>query len=218
VGSTVTVSKAGNLINISSQRGGSVTDNKINVLYTNGSGSYMFTQITLSPVEYEPIPCSHNYVLSEDKSVAPTCTEGGSSYYVCSYCNENKTEELAPAGHSDKVTSVAPTCTAEGYVLTECENCDRAETVVISATGHSFEGGVCSKCFEPDPDFEPVYSTGDLNGDGQINAMDVNIIRRFLSGMATPGQNQYEAADVNGDTKVNNTDANLLTRILSGKG
>ena len=218
VGSTVNISKAGNLINISSQRGGSVTDNKINVLYTNGSGSYMFTQISLSPVEYDPVPCSHSYSLVADKSVAPTCTEGGSDYYVCSYCNENKTEALSPAGHKEIVTNIPASCTLDGYTLTECENCDFSETVIHPATGHSFDGGVCSSCQEPDPDFEPVYSKGDLNGDGQTNAMDANIIRRILSGMVTPGAGQFGAADMNGDGNVNNSDANLITRLVSGRG
>ncbi|MBQ4066609.1 MAG: dockerin type I repeat-containing protein [Clostridia bacterium] len=215
VGSSVSLSFSGNLLNISSSRGGSITDNKVNVLYYS-NGKYMFTQMALSPVEYEPVPCSHNYVLSDSLSTFPTCTEGGSEHYICTYCNGTKTEAVSALGHDTRLTHVEPTCTEDGYSRTDCTVCDYSETVTVSATGHSFEGGACIVCLEPDPDFEPSYSLGDINGDGQINAMDANILKRFISGTVTPGAAQLEAGDIDKSGQVNGIDSNIIMRFVSG--
>ncbi|MBR6675715.1 MAG: hypothetical protein IKL24_00090, partial [Clostridia bacterium] len=143
VGSSVSVSKMGDLINISSQRGGSVTDDKINVLYTNSSGSYVFTQISLSPVEYEAFPCAHSYTRVEDLSTAPTCTEVGSDYLICSWCNGSTVREVPATGHSETTATVPPTCTEDGYTLTVCSVCGYESTVIIDKKGHTFVTGSC---------------------------------------------------------------------------
>lgn len=257
VGTTQTLKGAGNMFSISSHRGGSITDDKMNIIYT-ASGKYMFYQATLSPVAYEAKECEHIWEISESECFSPTCTGPGYNIYRCTYCNlsnrENltatghnfamaegqaptctadgyeksactvcgrtKTETLPATGHSVVLSSQkTPTCTEEGFEIWHCEHgCGLTETKTFDATGHSFEGGVCLNCAEPDPDFAPVYSKGDLNGDGQANAMDANIIKRILSGMVTPDVGQLNAADMNGDGKVNNVDANLVTRLVSGRG
>lgn len=51
VGSTQTLSGGGSLINISSHRGGSITDNKVNILYSSG-GYYKFAQATVDYFDY----------------------------------------------------------------------------------------------------------------------------------------------------------------------
>lgn len=216
IGSSVSISKMGNLLNISSQRGDFITDDKVNVLYTNSSGSYVFTQLSLSPTSHEPIPCSHSYVCDDSLSKAPTCTEPGSNYMTCSWCNESTTAEIPANGHSEAVTTVPATCTDEGYTLIACTKCDYSETTVIHAKGHKFDGGVCSVCTAPDPKFEPEYSKGDINGDTKINAMDVNIMKRVSVGALSPSEGQLAAADINGDGTVNAFDANLITKMASG--
>ena len=53
---------------------------------------------------------------------------------------------------------------------------------------------------------------GDANSDGKVNGIDVNYMKRALSGT-------YDiniAMDVSGDGKVNGTDINLLKRYLVG--
>ena len=53
---------------------------------------------------------------------------------------------------------------------------------------------------------------GDANGDGKVNGIDINYMKRALSGT-------YDiniAMDVSGDGKVNGTDVNLLKRYLVG--
>lgn len=58
---------------------------------------------------------------------------------------------------------------------------------------------------------------GDLNGDGKVNTMDINIIKRVLAGINTLEAKNEEAADINGDGAVNSFDSNLLSRKVAGK-
>lgn len=217
VGETKTLTGAGNMFSISSHRGGSITDDKMNIIYTS-SGKYMFYQATLSSVAYEPVECQHVWTLSEAETRPATCTGVGYDIFRCTYCNVTKRVDTPAKGHTLVITGEAPTCTEDGYEKTACSVCGRNGTEVLPATGHNFVSGSCLNCGEADPDFKPVYSRGDLNGDGQTNAMDANIIRRILSGTVTPEKSQYDAADMNGDGKVNNADANLVTRLVSGRG
>ena len=70
---------------------------------------------------------------------------------------------------------------------------------------------------DPEPEPEPEYIYGDLNGDGVVNAMDVNIAKRILSGSVTPTPQQNIAGDLNGDGSFNGVDSNFLVRIVSGQ-
>jgi len=58
---------------------------------------------------------------------------------------------------------------------------------------------------------------GDLDGSGSLNATDINIIRRILSGMLNATDEQFLACDLNGDGAINGADANILTRVVAGK-
>ena len=53
---------------------------------------------------------------------------------------------------------------------------------------------------------------GDANGDGNVNGIDINYMKRALSGTFE----KNIAMDINGDGKVNGTDINLLKRYLVG--
>jgi len=73
-------------------------------------------------------------------------------------------------------------------------------------------------CAEDEPEIpvEPTYSAGDLNGDGNINAMDINVAKRILSGSVTPSDAQSAAGDMDGDGQFNGRDSNLLARKVAG--
>ncbi len=116
---------------------------------------------------------------------------------------------LAPDG-------TEPTCTENGENVYVCTFCSDSYTEIVEAKGHSYVDGVCSVCGEKDPDAVPDYTPGDLTGDGTINAMDVNIAKRILSGAVTPSAAQNLAGDINGDGQFNGKDANYLARIASG--
>ncbi|MBR0302891.1 MAG: DUF4091 domain-containing protein [Clostridia bacterium] len=58
---------------------------------------------------------------------------------------------------------------------------------------------------------------GDLNGDSKINAKDIALAKRIISGnLTTYTDAQYEAGDLNCDGKVNNKDLSPLKRLANG--
>lgn len=60
-----------------------------------------------------------------------------------------------------------------------------------------------------------VDTVGDINGDGEINAKDVTMLRRHLAGGWGVTVNE-EDADINGDGEVNAKDVTMLRRYLAG--
>lgn len=172
-----------------------------------------------------------------DKTTAPTCTEAGATGSYCKICNYTVTTGTIEAtGHTyvDDICTVcgeeygcqhsyavssalskAPTCTADGYNVYICSLCGDSYSNTVAATGHNYSAGKCTNCGEADPN-APAVKKGDLNGDGMVNAMDVNIAKRLLSGSVTPTTAQKVAGDINNDGQFNGKDANLLTRFASG--
>lgn len=112
--------------------------------------------------------------------------------------------------------SIEVSCTVDGEKVYECVLCGDSYSEAVAAKGHSFADGACTVCGEKDPSAVPEYTPGDLTGDGFVNAMDVNIAKRILSGSVTPTAIQNLAGDVNGDGQFNGKDSNSLTRIASG--
>ena len=64
-------------------------------------------------------------------------------------------------------------------------------------------------CHYPNFDEQPPIIPGDVNGDGEVNIADVNvIIEAILTGKPNPD------ADVNGDTEINIADVNSVINII----
>jgi len=59
------------------------------------------------------------------------------------------------------------------------------------------------------------YTPGDLNGDKRINALDIVLLRRYITGGYGITINEY-AADVNDDGKINTTDIVYVRRYIAG--
>ena len=81
----------------------------------------------------------HSYTLTDSRE--PTCTEPGFNVYVCTGCNDTKTDELSPAHKTVVEPAVEPTCTEAG--LTEGKYCSACTMIfvaqqVVPAKGHSF--------------------------------------------------------------------------------
>ncbi len=55
-----------------------------------------------------------------------------------------------------------------------------------------------------------VYSMGDINGDGKINALDASVILQHDAKLITLFDEQLNYADVDGDGKVNALDASVI--------
>ena len=53
---------------------------------------------------------------------------------------------------------------------------------------------------------------GDINGDGKINVIDANLVRRYSARLMDFNEGQMRVADVDGNGKVNILDANLIRK------
>lgn len=136
-------------------------------------------------------------------------------------------------------TYVAPTCTKEGQRTTVCRDCDYVmSNVTLSKADHTYSE-------EYTVDIEPTVSSvgeksrhclyctartdvteipavtirflkGDINGDGKVNAMDTNEVKRIIGGSLEFNESKRLAADVNTDGYVNAVDINILSRFIIG--
>ena len=76
--------------------------------------------------------------------LAPTCTETGLAYKVCSVCGEvGSGRELPALGHDMVAGTVHPaTCTEEGYTEYACSRCDATDMRdIVPALGHDMAAG-----------------------------------------------------------------------------
>ncbi|MBQ3527706.1 MAG: hypothetical protein IJA52_04070 [Clostridia bacterium] len=62
-----------------------------------------------------------------------------------------------------------------------------------------------------------TVTLGDINGDGEINGKDSNLIKQIICGVIKSSDMQFFAADLSLDENINGNDANLLTRLLAGE-
>ncbi len=97
----------------------------------NSSYGYMDSEPV---VWYVAENCAHNYTA---ETVAPTCTQPGTTTYTCTLCGDSYTESIAPMGHDyvGKTTAV-PTCTEDGTTTYTCSRCGHDYTEPIPAMGH----------------------------------------------------------------------------------
>ena len=154
---------------------------------------------------------SHNFFVKEEDA---TCTEAGGTYNNCKLCDASvRTAVIDATGHDTTVTTVASTCKTAGYTLTTCANCDLNEKVSLPLADHDYQGGACTMCGEAEP---VTVVKGDLSGDGKVNAMDLNTVKRILNGSVALTDAQRKAGDVNGDGSLNSVDTNILSRYLVG--
>lgn len=164
-----------------------------------------------------PVLSGESYSIMEQSS--PSCEEEGIVVYTLKdmIYGEIKIEVVTEsAGHSYDAVLVSPSCTEKGYTEYTCTNCgDNYVGDVTEALGHSFDGGACTVCGEASTD-DGVIGDGDINGDGIINAMDTNVMKRIVAGQLMVSDEALLAADINGDGNVNSIDANLLVKRIAG--
>ena len=121
---------------------------------------------------------------------------------VC-YCTEN--------GHTNAVrTEKAATCLEKGIEATYCSVCDEVLDLTETSLGsHNYVNSICTVCGE--------LLKGDLDGDGKVNSIDSNIIKRIVLGLINSDE-LIKFADMNDDGKVNSIDCALLKRKIMGMG
>ena len=131
----------------------------------------------------------HTWV--ETNSTDPTCTAAGSVEYVCSVCNEVKTESLPAFDHDWTEASRHPaTCTNPGSISRVCSRCGFSVSEELPALGsdHTWEetsreepttagpGSVtytCSICGAERMEVLPAISSGGSMGDVLSSISDI---------------------------------------------
>lgn len=106
------------------------------------------------------------------------------------------------------VKADAETGASAGFALCKLAVCDKTfeETAVPVLTGSA-----------PAVTVGSAVLLGDVNGDGEIDNLDANLVYRYFNGKVTLTDEQLAAADVNGDGEVDNLDANTIYRYFNGK-
>ena len=100
---------------------------------------------------------------------------------------------------------------AEGMKIQASTTADGALGEYVAANHNSYKKIV----------IKPAASTvllGDINGDGEVNAKDSNLLKQMIAGSykAESGSAPAIAADVNGDGEISAKDSNLLKQMISG--
>ena len=98
---------------------------------------------------------NHNYLMKYQKSL--TCIPLGNAYYP-----EEDIKHIGficeVEGHTHTYTAAvtAPTCTEKGFTTHTCSVCgDSYKDNEKPALGHSYAYGVCTRCGEKDPNYNP---------------------------------------------------------------
>ena len=59
------------------------------------------------------------------------------------------------------------------------------------------------------------YTLGDVNGDGQINSEDFNLLNNYMQGNVSLTLQQLKAADINKDGKIDAMDSYKLQQYIA---
>ncbi len=176
-----------------------------------------------------------------ETSVTPaTCTEAGLSVSTCTVCGDSHSETIQPNGHTftkgkcvncdaddpnahtvsidgkESLYSPGDTVALSGMFYTEGTRAFRfirwhGDTDVLAdATDGTGEFTMPKRDLTLESEYIVV---GDASGDGEVNAIDLNLMRRHLVGLYKANTS---VIDINADDNVNAIDLNLMRRMLVG--
>lgn len=152
-------------------------------------------QYPVSEEDYVPhAPHIHDYVITV---IPATCTEEGYTRYDCT-CGIGYSDlftQKLPHNYGEWVVTLAPGADTVGEERRECADCHTQETREIPAIGI-------------------IRIAGDIDGDGEVTQMDIQVLRQYLCGIDVAVEE--ESLDVNGDGNVNMRDVARLAQYLSG--
>lgn len=152
-----------------------------------------------------------------------SCADDG--YTGDTYCYDCESileyGEIIPAtGHrnTESFGYVAPTCTDPGYTgAVYCFDCNTTiQNGEIIPAAHLYEDGACIHCGEPEftePEI-PSVIPGDANGDGSVDAADLQLLQRYIAGLSA--EMDEIAADANGDGNIDAADTMIISRTIAG--
>ena len=100
---------------------------------------------------------------------------------------------------------------------------DEGGSYEIVPTEIDVENGVCRAVIDHFSTYaivslkaEKDILSGDINGDGTVNAIDSNLIKRVIAGTLALTEEQMKACDVFEDGSINSIDSNMISRIIAG--
>ena len=109
-----------------------------------------------------PLEHKHSYSAAV---TAPTCTQAGFTTYTCACGDSYIGDKVGALGHDYRQTVTEPTCTEPGHTAYTCVRCGDSYTAdETPAQGHDFREGVCARCGQADPDYDPPADKEELNG------------------------------------------------------
>ena len=128
-----------------------------------------------------------------------TCIEAGVKTFKCTVCEETKTEEIPTKGshtYGEWKVQIPATPFSDGKKVRECSACGDKQTETFE-----YEGT------------DGKY--GDVNGDGNVTAVDARIVLQNVAGIRTLTEKEKKAADVSKDGNISAVDARLILQAVA---
>ena len=160
---------------------------------------------------YKAAPHTHTFDQETIKDAAlkspADCTHDAVYYKSCACGTISTTETFTATG-----TALGHAWPEEGSWSKDADKhwyeCSRCGVRTGESEHTLDEKGKCTEC-----GFEKTI-LADVNGDGQIDTIDLTIMRKYLSGYTV--EMNVAAADLNGDGKVDTIDLTLMRKYLAG--
>ncbi|MBQ9847654.1 MAG: beta-hexosaminidase [Clostridia bacterium] len=186
-------------------------------IYSNGTFSSNYCYGNGYGYTYSANPVVHNLTLVPADPA--TCTEdGNTAYYTCSHCDNWYSDSSATTKITDK-SSVAVEASGHTYSTVWSYNdeahwqnatcgCDLTDNYGT----HTDENGdsLCDSCGYV------LYVLGDLDGNGEVEAVDYMIAKRSVLGTYELDSVQKKAGDIDGNGEVEAVDYMLIKRSVLG--
>ena len=183
----------------------------------DGTGQYTWKTTTYGTYSFNVTLSKTGHSYSYKVTKNPTTSATGTLTSTCSKCSDTVTVTLPMLNTTDYEFSelAAPTCTEDGVGSYLWKN----ETygiyqfyAIIDAEGHTDDDqdGQCDNC-------EILFSLGDLDLDGDVDAEDLTILARHVAGIEVlTDVTALTNADVDGSGEITAEDLTLHARYVAG--
>lgn len=167
-------------------------------------------------------PGQYSFMVTETKECESIFidTEGSSEPFIPLYEIRGYAIGFEPFGSVDKISEVI----VEDESVVSLMGCseDWFELVGVSLGSTTVtvitEGGLSASFVVTVTEnewVEPEIYAGDVNGDGAVNSIDANLLKRYIAGSYSDINEPN--ADMNSDGRVDAIDANLIVRAVAGQ-
>lgn len=175
---------------------------------------------------------------TEKVVIDSTCSTEGKQYDECKVCGwKSEPQVIKTKSHNTETVTVPATCDTDGEAYLQCKDCGwKSEAVAIKAGHKAGDWEIVTEATETEtgakvkkctvcgavveeaeiPVKSPERVQGDVNGDGELSAVDARMILRHVARVETLTISQMAYADVNGDLKITAVDARRVLRIVAG--